>query len=82
MDIVQFIKKGICGSRSLENISDKRMRIEVQRAQTNGVERAKRLAVNVHLHCIVRNLKRISKTSTLPSWKNFCRSPWMHWLRS
>ena len=28
--------------------------------------------VNVHLHCIVSNLKRISKISTLPACKNFC----------
>ena len=41
------------------------MRIEVQPAQTNGVERVKRF-VNAHLHCIVSNLKRISKISTLP----------------
>jgi len=41
--------------------------IEVQPApQANGVERVKRF-MNVHLHCIVTNLKRISKTSTLPT---------------
>jgi len=37
--------------------------MEVQPAQTNGVERAKRF-VNVYLHCIVSNLKGISKIST------------------
>jgi len=37
----------------------------VQPAQTNDVERVKRF-VHVHLHCIVSNLKRISKISTLP----------------
>jgi len=36
-----------------------------------GVERVKRF-VNVHLHCIISNLKRISKMSTCPPWKNFC----------
>ena len=36
-----------------------------------GVERVKRF-VYVNLRCIVRNLKRISKISTLlPPWKNF-----------
>ena len=39
-------------------------------------ERVKRF-VNVHLHCIVSNLKRVSKMSTLPPppWKNFCGRP-------
>jgi len=32
--------------------------------------------VNVHLHCIVSNLKRISKISTLSlSWQIFCGRP-------
>jgi len=40
-----------------------------------GVERAKR-CVNVHLHCIVSNMERISKMSSLPTpWKNFCGRP-------
>jgi len=50
--------KSISDSRSAENILDKRLRIEVQPAQTNGVERVKRF-VNVHLHCVVSNLKSI-----------------------
>jgi len=58
-------RKGIPDSRSVENISDKRLIIEVQLAQIKGVERVKRF-VNVNLHCIVSNLKRISKMSTLP----------------
>jgi len=58
MDIRLFTKrKSISDSRSAENISDKRLRIEVQPAQTTGIERVKRF-VNVHLHCIVSNLKR------------------------
>jgi len=78
MDIRQFVKrKSISDSRSVEKISDKRLRIEVQPAQTKGLERVKRF-VNVRLHCIVSNLKRISKISTLPPWKNFCGRPWMH----
>jgi len=61
MDIRQFMKrKSIFDSRSAENISDKRLRIEVQPAQTNVVESVKRF-VNAHLHCIVSNLKRIAK---------------------
>jgi len=53
---------------------------EVQPAHINGVERVKRF-VNVHSHCIVSNLERISKISTLPPWKVFCERPWMHWFR-
>jgi len=76
MDIRQFMKwKSISDSRSVENISEKRLIIEVQPVQTNGVERVKRF-LNVHLHCIVSNLKRISKISMLPlTWKNFCGRP-------
>ena len=33
--------------------------------------------VNVHLHCIVSNLKRISRISMLPSLEKFLRTP-MH----
>jgi len=83
MDIRVFMKrKSISNCRSVENISDKRLRIEVQPAQTNGIERTKHF-VNVHLHCIVSNMKRISKISTLPPppFKMFCRRPWMHWFR-
>jgi len=37
MDIRQFMKrKSTSDSRSVENISDKRLQIEVQPAQTNG----------------------------------------------
>ena len=40
MGIRQFIKReSICDSRNVENISDKRLRIEVQPAQTNGLVR-------------------------------------------
>ena len=35
-----------------------------------GVERAKRF-VNVHWHCIVSNMERISKVSSLPPGKIF-----------
>jgi len=49
MDIRQFMKRiSISDSRSVENISDKILKIEFQPAQTNGVERVKRF-VNVHL---------------------------------
>jgi len=50
------------------------LRIEVQPPQTNELERVKRF-VNVHLHCIVSNLKRISKISTLSSLEKFLRTP-------
>jgi len=38
MDIRQFMKKrkSISDSRSVENIAEKRLRIEVQPSQTNG----------------------------------------------
>jgi len=63
MNISQFMKwKSISDSRIVENISDKILRIEVQPALANGLERAKRF-VNVHLHCIVINPKRIRKIS-------------------
>jgi len=40
VDVRQFMKrKNICDSRSVEKISDKRLRIEVQSAQTKVVER-------------------------------------------
>jgi len=42
MDIRQFMKrKSIYDNRSVENISDNRLRIEVQPTQANGVERVK-----------------------------------------
>ena len=56
MDIGQFFEKErISDNISVENISNKILRTEVERAPTNGVERVKRF-VNVHLHCIVGNL--------------------------
>jgi len=69
VDIRQFMKrKSISDSRSVENISEKRLRTKVQSAQSSGVERIKRF-VNVHLHCIASNLKRISIISTFPPGK-------------
>jgi len=56
-------RKSISDSRSVENISDTRLRTEVQPAQTKGIERTKRF-VNIHLHCIVSNLKSMSKIAT------------------
>jgi len=47
---------------------------EVRPTQTIRVERVKRF-VNVHLHCIVSNLKRISKVSTLFPLEKFLRTP-------
>jgi len=41
-----------------------------------GVDRVKSFT-NVYLHCIVRNLKKIRKMSTLPPWKNICGRPWL-----
>ena len=50
MEMRQFMKrKSISDSRRAESISDKRLRIDVQPAQTNGVEKVKRV-VNVHLY--------------------------------
>jgi len=53
LDIKQFMKRK---KQTAETISDKRLRIDVQPAQTNGAERVKRF-LNVHLHCIISNLK-------------------------
>jgi len=62
-------RDSISDRRSAENISDKRLRTGTQPAQTNGMERVKRF-VNVHLHCIVSNMKSISKILTfLPPGK-------------
>jgi len=85
MDIRQFMtRKSNSDSRGVENISDKRLRTEVQPAQTNGVERVKRF-VSVYLHSIVSNLKKISKISTLPPMEKFLRTPmdaliWIYFL--
>jgi len=41
--------------------------MEVHRAESIGVERVRpNRFLNVHLHCIVNNLKKISKIWTLP----------------
>jgi len=46
MDITQFMKrKSISDSWNAENISDKRLRIDVQPPQTNGLERVKRFVI-------------------------------------
>ena len=45
-------RKIISGRRSAEIISDKRLRTEVQPAQTNGLENVKPF-VDIRLHCIV-----------------------------
>jgi len=46
----------------------------VQPEQTNRVERVVRF-VNVHLYCIVSNLKSISKFSMLPALEKSLRTP-------
>jgi len=75
MDIGQLIKrKRICDSRSVKNILDKRLRIGVQSAQTNGMEMVMGF-VNVHLHSNVSNLKSISKFSSFHPLEKFLRTP-------
>jgi len=64
-------RKSTSNSPSVENISNKRLRLDVQLAQTNGVVRAKRF-LNVHLHCIVSNLKNYRRC---PSLETFLRTP-------
>jgi len=39
-----------------------------------GVERVK-CFVNIHLHCIYSNLKRVRKRLTMSSWKKLFRRP-------
>jgi len=46
-----------------------------------GVQRVKRF-VNVHLHCIVSNLKRISKCRRCRPWKNVYGRPWFQQILS
>jgi len=48
--------------------------MEVQPAQTNGVEMVKRFT-NVSLHCIYSNLKRIRKFSAFSPFRKFLRTP-------
>jgi len=83
MDIRQFMKrKSISDSRSVENISDKRLGIKVQPAQTNGKERVKRF-VNVHSHCIVINLENDKQNFDVPPIEKFLRTsmpPWKNVL--
>jgi len=47
---------------------------EVRPTQTNGIQKVKQF-VNLHLHCIVSNLKRISKVSTLLRVEKFLLAP-------
>jgi len=44
-----------------------------------GVEMVKRF-VNVHLHCIVGNVKKINEMSTLPPLEKFLRTPMRHMI--
>ena len=75
MDIRQFMKrKSNSDSRSVENISDKRLNIEVQPAQTNEVERVKRF-VNVHLHR--QQPEEDKQNFDVSPWKNSCGCPWV-----
>jgi len=75
MDIRQFMKrKSISDSWSAENISDKRLRIEFQPAQSNGVKRVKRF-VNIHLQCIVSNLKKDKQNFDVSPLEKFLRTP-------
>jgi len=50
------------------------LRIEVQPSQTIGLERVKHF-LNVHVHCTISNLKRISKMSRLSPLKKFLQLP-------
>jgi len=68
------MQKSISDGRSVENISDKRLRNEVQPAQTNGVERVKRF-VNVHLHCALSATWKHKQNFDVAPWKNFCGRP-------
>jgi len=69
-------RKIISSGRSAEIISDKRLRTEVQPAQTNGLENVKPF-VNIRLHCIVsRPVTRREQGDEAPlknistPWKN------------
>jgi len=75
MNIRQFMKrKSISDNLSVENISDKRFRMEVQPAQTNGVERVEFCERPFALHR--EQPEKDSKFGRGLPWKNFCRRPW------
>jgi len=68
----------IFDSWSVENISDKILKIAVQPAQTNGIERVKRF-VNVHLIASSETWKRINKFRRYPTWKNSVNANVANW---
>jgi len=76
MDIRQFMKrKSISDSRIVENISGKKKcELRFNQHTPMDIERVKSFA-NVHLHCVISNLKTISKISTLPLAGKFQRTP-------
>jgi len=68
MDIRVFMKrKSICNSRSVENISNKRLRFEVQPAQTNGVESSANVFLSP-LHIMFGLIKTVVKVM---DWDGF-----------
>jgi len=66
-------RKIVSDTRSVETISDKRLRIEVQPAQANGVDGVKRF-VNVHL--------RLHRQQPEKDEQNFDVSPLEKFLRA
>ena len=66
-------RKSISDSQSVENISDKRLSIEVQPAQTNGVERVKRLRTSISLHR--QQPEKDKQNFSLPPLENFLPAP-------
>jgi len=74
MDIRHFVKrKSISDSQSAENISDKRLRIEVRPAQTNGIKTAKR-AFALHR----QQPEKDKQNFDVAPMENFCGRPWVH----
>jgi len=77
--IRQFVKgKSISNSGSVENILDKRLKIEVQPAQTDGVKTSKGEAFYecpFALHCQQSEKGKQNFDVSILPWKNFCGRP-------
>jgi len=80
-DIREFMKrKRISDSRSVENNSDKRLRIEIQAAQTIVLETRKAKAFCERTFALHRQQPEKDKRNfdVAPPWKKFCVRPWVH----
>ena len=75
MEIRQF-QNSISDSRSVENISDKRLRIEVQPAQTKWGRKGKAFCERPFASHRQQPGKEKQNVDVPPPWKNVCGRPW------